>query len=167
MLAAAVKVLGGMISKVVAAEAESTAATQLSNAINSAEQIDDSMEQIVPVIKDVTSTTWYARNLTDRNNWVKANNKWATLLDKELVRQYYERSRQLGNTSPVPILITTIGTRDGVSISCNSTMNKGFAGKVVKEAIVATVRGTLKAYVRSAAAGGADLPNDYEIEWEN
>ena len=113
-------------------------------------------------LESITSDTWYTWYLSERQSWIDANSKWADMLTRELTNQYYTRSRLTGMV-PKPVMFTVYGSREGVSISCNSTMGMGFDAKLVREIIVQTIRGTAKAYLRSVAVGGGDLPKDFEI----
>ena len=146
----------------VAGAAEQAIGEQLEGAIEAATAAQEVAQDISLKVIEITSDTWYTYHLAEKQSFIEASRKWADIITREATKQYFAKAKGLGMALN-PIMITAYSTRDGIQVSCNSVMGKGFNGALVKEVIMSTIRGTYKAYIRSVAAGGADFPTDYEI----
>ena len=157
----------GAISKAVIGEAAASAAEaagseQLEGAIEAAQGAEQAATDVSLKVIDIKSDTWYTYHLADKQNWIDSNRKWAEIITREATKQYFAKARESG-VIPNPVMITAYSSRDGLNVTCNSVMGKSFDKELAREAIMSTIRGTYKAYIRSVAAGGADLPTDYVI----
>lgn len=142
----------------------------------SAEMVGEAIEQLMTAedelagqklqILEIESDTWYTFHLASADSWRKGLYLWAQVLQRELPRRYLYTKSDGGGPGSVKVpFISNIQVTDRDLLfhirklsGTQQPMNK----QAVREAIIDTVRDTIKAYVRCVAADSLSFPEDYE-----
>lgn len=136
------------IEGVVAGQVEQVVMEQL------ADKLMDTLERKAaqrPRILGVESETWYMFHMAQERYWTQANRFLANQMGDRMRVAYNDVS---GKAVALPFALTTASTEEGLIFNFRKApRSEGYSRALCREATVAAIRGSMKAYVRMAAAG--------------
>lgn len=117
-------------------------------------------------ILDMESDTWYTFHLANADSWRKGLHLWAQTLQRELPRRYLYTQHDGGGPGSVKIpFVSNIQVTDrGLLLQVRKLPGgqQSIDKQAIREAMIATVRDTVKAYVRCVAADSLSFPEDFK-----
>ena len=136
------------IEQVVVEQAEQMVVEQL------ADELMDVLERKAatkPRILGIESETWYMFHMAKEQSWTQANRFLADQMDERMRRAYMDVT---GVAKAPPFALTTAPTEDGLVLNFRKAPRSvGYDRALCREAAINAVKGSMKAYVRMAAAG--------------
>lgn len=136
------------IEKVVAEQAERMVMEQL------ADKVMETLERkaaMKPRILGIESETWYMFHMATERYWTQANRFLVDQMDGRVSSAYADVT---GIAKAPPFALTAAPTEDGLVLNFRKApRSMGYDRALCREAAVNAVRGSMKSYVRMAAAG--------------
>lgn len=136
------------IEKVVVEQAERMIVEQL------ADELMDVLERkaaMKPRILGIESETWYMFHMAKEQYWIQANRFLADQMEERMRRAYTDVA---GTAKVPPFALTVAPTDEGLIFNFRkSARSEGYDRALCREAAITAVKGSMKAYIRMAAAG--------------
>lgn len=136
------------IESVVAEQAQQMAVEQL------ADKLMDTLERAAaqkPKILGVESETWYMYHMAQEKYWTQANRFLADQMENRMRMAYNEAS---GKAAAPPYALTIAPTEEGLIFNFRKAPRSiGYSRDLCLAATRVAMRGSMRAYVRMAAAG--------------